>query len=90
MVPVGRPGSHSVANARSVVDVFKRALEDENLINEAKRSTSTLGKRCLPGDLVSTGWDAVQVIKKDLTAEPRIQVKVKRHTVLMNKRRRNA
>lgn len=87
-VPVGHQGSHSLATARSVIEVFKRALQDEILIKEAHQSDSTLGKRSLPGDLVSTGWDAVSVAKKFLIAEPQTQVKQKRQTKLMGKRRR--
>jgi Fungal protein kinase len=59
ILPVGTSGSHSQATAGSIVDVFKQALQDKQLINEAEKSPITLGKHSLPGNLVSTGWDAV-------------------------------
>jgi hypothetical protein len=79
------------ATAQSVIDVFKLALQDESLFKEAQlaKSTNSLGKRSLPGDLVSTGWDVVKIDKKLLTAEPETNPKQKRNTKLMNKRRRN-
>jgi hypothetical protein len=79
------------ATAQSIIDIFKLALRDEILINEAQsaKSTNSLGKRSLPGDLVSTGWDVVKFDKKLLTAEPETNFKQKRNTKLMNKRRRN-
>lgn len=88
-IPRGRQSSHSLATSQSVVEVFKRALQDEKLLKEARLSRSTLGKCSLPGDLVSTGWDAVKISEKLLTSEPRRGAKKKRLTMLMGKRRRN-
>ena len=85
-LPVGRSGSHSQATAKSIINVFKLALQDKHLINEAQHSASTLSKCSLPSDLVSTGWDVVWVLKKALADKPQAEAKQKQNTKLMTKR----
>jgi hypothetical protein len=84
---VGKEATHSPATCLDIIKVFKAALEDKSLIEEANQSSTILGKRSSPGDLVSAAdsWDAVKVPKKLLTAEPRIMPTVLRKTKLMGK-----
>jgi hypothetical protein len=77
VLSVGSSGSHSQATARSIVNVFKQALRDKQLINEAEKFPITLGKCSLPGDLVSTGWNAVRVPKKPFADKPQTEAKQK-------------
>jgi len=65
VVPVGSSSCHSTATGRDIVEVFKLALLDKELIKQAGQSDSTLGKRALPGDLASSqnGWDTAKVSK---------------------------
>lgn len=53
----------SFANPLDVIAVFKTALLDHNLIDQARKPQTNLGKRSLPGDLVfvPNGWDVVPV-----------------------------
>jgi hypothetical protein len=72
-----------------LIDVFKTALLDPNLIDEAKNSELTvLGKRACPGDFItaSNGWDVVPVAKKNLEAKAKMHTS--RKTKLMTKKRR--
>jgi hypothetical protein len=63
MASNGKLVVHSVATGQDIINVFKDALQDKDLIRAHKSSLSVLGKRSAPGDLVvgSNGWDATKV-----------------------------
>jgi hypothetical protein len=71
-----------------LIKVFKTALLDQSLIAQAEQAGSNLGKRSLPGELVSNGWDPVKPSKRKLTSEPKISPSpTKSRTKLMKKGR---
>jgi hypothetical protein len=84
---VGQQGVRSVATFSDIIKVFKTALLDEKLINEARNSRTVLGKRSVPGDLTVArdGWDVVKVTKRESEAEPKMKPPTKRSTRLMQK-----
>jgi len=49
-VPIGMDGSHSMANPMDIINIFKEALQDPILIDEARSTKTSLGKRAKPGD----------------------------------------
>ena len=77
VVPVGRASCHGTATCHDIVDVLKSALLDKELINQARKSDSILGKRALPGDLTSTpnGWGAAKISKGPLQDSPHMKRK---------------
>lgn len=81
---------HSTATGRDIVNVFKSALLDTELINQARQSPNTLGKRALPGDLAASenGWDAVRPSKKELRSKADMkQGKPSRRAPVIKRRR---
>ena len=83
----GLRATHSSATCHLVISIFKSALEDKSLIEEAKQSSAILGKCSHPGDLVSAknGWDAVKVTKSLLSTEPKMNPTTKQRNGLMKK-----
>jgi hypothetical protein len=81
---------HSLATCQDVIDVFKNALLDKTLIEEAKKARSVLSERSLPGDLVvaPNGWDVIKVPKTLLNAKPKLSPTTPRKTRLMTRGRR--
>jgi len=81
----------SSANPLDVIAVFKTALLDHNLIDQARKSQTILGKRSLPGDLAfaQNGWDVVPV--ETVLTDPQIgELKSKkRRTKCMTRRHRS-
>jgi hypothetical protein len=55
--------AHSSATPMDIINIFKAALLDEDLITQLKSTQSILSKRSAPGDLISAhnGWDVVAV-----------------------------
>lgn len=49
--PQNNSGCHSTATCRDIVEVFKSALLDKELIEHARQPDSILGKRARPADL---------------------------------------
>lgn len=87
---VGKEATHSTATCLDVINIFKSAFGDELLIEEAIKPSTILGKRSHPGDLISAtnGWDAVELPKNLLTAEPKKNPTTVRQSKLMKKTRR--
>lgn len=76
--------AHSSANPLEVIAVFKTALLDQNLIDQAGNPQNTRNKCLLPGDLTLDGWDVVPV-GMGLT-DPQIgEMSKKRRTKCMTK-----
>lgn len=97
MVPFDeRHQYHSTAKVQDIIQVFKEALLDPVLIQQARASGTIRGKRAFPGELVSTptGWDAARLDKKLLKAKPiTSQSRTRKRTqpaILNTKRRRGA
>lgn len=77
---------HSKATPQDIINVLKAALLDTELISEHK-STSVLGKRSVPGDLVSdSSWDPVKAPKNLRLANPKVSPRHTRNTKFMAKR----
>jgi hypothetical protein len=79
---------HSTATVHDIINVFKAALRDEDLINAARKSSTVLGKRSAPGDLVTglTGWDPVKVHRISRAASPKLSPRPTRKAKFMAKR----
>ncbi|KAF8336054.1 hypothetical protein F5887DRAFT_1078905 [Amanita rubescens] len=62
---------HSTATGHDIVNVFKSALQDKELILQAQQSHNSLGKRAHPGDRAQTEtrWDAVKPSKMELRSK---------------------
>lgn len=86
---VGIKAIHSTATCMDIINIFKKALLNPSLIEEAKASKSVLGKRARPGDLVIAlnGWDVDTLSKKHLTKPVQLRSK-SRTTKLMTKGRK--
>jgi hypothetical protein len=74
-----KPGISSNVTCMDIIKVFKTALLDPALIDEAKKvklDPTVLGKRARPGDLVTApnGWDVVSVAKRTLNAKAQLQM----------------
>lgn len=91
-VPIGRAGSHSTASPMDIINVLKEVLRDPVLINEARSTKSTLGKRATPGDNspFQCHWTPAPPNIQLLTAEPELgrTDPGKRQQKLLTKRRR--
>lgn len=79
---------HSTATVLDIINVFKAALQDEDLIKAARKSSTVLGKRSAPGDLVagSSGWDPVKVHRISQAASPKLSPRTTRKAKFMAKR----
>jgi hypothetical protein len=89
MASDGKRVVHSTATAEDIVNVLKAALQDKKLISAHRSvSSSVLGKRSVPGDLVvgSNGWDPVKASKNLRTASPKLSPRRLRKTKFMAKR----
>jgi hypothetical protein len=86
-IPAGKKGVQSDATFGDIINVFKTALLDKTLIEEARISPTVLGKRSLPSDLAAAenGWDVAKVSKSQLEAEPKMNRVVKRSSKLLLK-----
>jgi hypothetical protein len=82
----GKRVVRSPATPQDIIEVFKTALQDKDLIAAHKSTeSSVLGKRSVPGDLVAglTGWDPVKIAK---TANPKLSPHHPRKAKFMTKR----
>ena len=89
----GRKVVHSTSTPQDVINVFKAALLDDELIKQHNRAhmtgstSSVLGKRSAPGDLIGLGgWDPETVPKNITKANPKLNPTPKRKAMLMRKR----
>ena len=69
-VPLGRDGSHSTASPMDVINVFKEALQDPVLVDGARSTKTTLGKRAKPGDPSQNPWYPAETDQRLLTDDP--------------------
>jgi hypothetical protein len=65
--------THSPATCRDFINIFKTVFEDKALIEEAKQSSTILGKRSHPGEPITApdGWGSVEPTKKQLSTDPK-------------------
>ena len=81
--------AHSKATPMDIINIFKTALMDEDLITQLKSTQSILGKCSAPGDLIPAhnGWDVVAVSD---AADPHLgEVRKKRKMKCMTRRHRS-
>jgi hypothetical protein len=83
----GKQVVHSTATAQTIINVFKNALQDKDLIRAHTSVPSVLGKRSAPGDLVvgTNGWDAAKVPRNIRKTEPKLSPKITRQAKFMAK-----
>jgi len=88
----GPEAVHSSATPHDIIKVFKAALLDENLINDAKAAINFKHKRSLPGDLIVAPncWDAVKPDAFRSPKKPKLAPSVTRDVKLLRRGRRGA